>query len=150
MNAPAPGGFGGMMQAGMGGSGAGVQKRNPTQALLPVFALAGGVVLNIIISFISPSLGYLMYLIGMVAYIVLSGMLLNKMAEELKGVTGDQEIAGWMMWIPTVSNIMCMIKVHPLMERARQQRGIQTPAKPNWMYFILPWYAFASDLNDLA
>lgn len=139
-----------MMQAGMGGGGAGVQRRNPTMALMPLFAIIGGAVLSNVFAFILPSIAYLLYLVGLIAYVVLSGMLLNKMAEELKGVTGDQEIAGWMMWLPGISAIMCMIKVHPLMERARQMRGIQAPAKPNWMYLILPWFAFASDLNDLA
>ncbi len=71
----------------------------------------------------------------------MNGLLLNKMAGELKSVTGDTEIAGWMMWIPGIHNIMAMIKVHPLMERARQMRGIQTPAKPNWMYLIIPTFA---------
>ena len=55
-----------------------------------------------------------------------------------------------MMWVPGVNAIMCMIKVYPLMVRAKQMRGIQTPAKANWMYLVIPPFAFASDLNDLA
>jgi hypothetical protein len=151
MNSPQPQGFGGLMQAGMGGSGPGVQKRNPVMTLLiPYGAYVVAMVLSTALAGVLGGLASLLNLVGFIAYVVLAGMSLNKMASELKGVTGDQEIAPWMMWVPGVNNIMCMIKVHPLMERARQQRGIQSPAKPNWLYLLFPLFAFPSDLNDLA
>ena len=142
--APQGGGF--MQQAGMGGmTGAGPQKRNPVVMLvIPWGAL---VACNILAGVLGI---WVLYNLAGLAYAVVIGLLLNKMAGELKSVTGDTEIAGWMMWIPGVNQIMCMIKVHPLMERARQMRGIQTPAKPNWMYLIIPTFALSSDLNDLA
>jgi hypothetical protein len=142
---------GGMMASAMGGGGPGPQKRNPIMTLLIPWGIM--VVSSIAFSTIAGITGVyaLAYLgqLGQIAGLVISGMFLNKMLGELKSVTGDTEITPIMMWIPGLNNIMAFLKVHPLMERARQQRGLQ-PAKPNWMYLIVPLFAFSSDLNDLA
>ncbi|NUP05828.1 MAG: hypothetical protein HOW73_07200, partial [Polyangiaceae bacterium] len=55
-----------------------------------------------------------------------------------------------LFYIPGLNQILSFLNVHGLVERARHQRGIAAPAKPKWMYLIVPWYALASDLNDFA
>ena len=140
------------MASAMGGGGPGPQKRNPIVTLLIPWGIMfiSGFVFSLLAGLTGVvALAYLGNL-GQLAGLVISGLFLNKMLGELKSVTGDTEITPIMMWIPGLNNIMAFLKVHPLMERARQQRGLQTPAKPNWMYLILPLFAFSSDLNDLA
>jgi hypothetical protein len=105
-------------------------------------------VFGILASIISPFLGILGNLCGLAGYVIYS-LNLHKMLKELKAATGtpDGEIPAWMMWI--AGGIFCFIKVHPLMERTRQGRGLG-PSKPNWLYLVAAPFAFASDLNDLA
>ena len=137
-----------MMAAAMGGGGPGPQKRNPIMAVAIPYGIwfLGPIVFGILGSFI-PFIGSLGGLCGLAGYILYS-LNLHKMLKELKSITGDTEIAPWMMWI--AGGIFAFLKVHPLMERTRQQRGLPTPAKPNWLYLVLAPFAFASDLNDLA
>ncbi len=155
MGAPMGGGpmgaMGGAMgQMGLSGGGPGPNKRNPIMMLLIPWGTY--VVLQIVASVMAsivPILGSLLGLVAWIGYIGLLGFLLNKMLSELKVVTNDQEIASWMMWVPGLNNVMAMIKVYPLMVRAKQMRGVQTPARPNWMYLVIPTFAFSADLNDL-
>ena len=142
---------GGMMAGAMGGGGPGPQKRNPVMTILVPYGLwfIGPTLFGIIAGIVGVGaialLGNLCALAGM----VLHGLIMHKMLGELKSVTGDTEIAPWMMWLPGLSAIFGFLKVQPLMERTRQGRGLG-PSKPNWMYLLLPPFAFSSDLNDLA
>jgi hypothetical protein len=153
MGAPMGGGamVGGAMGQMMGTGGPGPNKRNPIMALLiPWGVLVVGQILAGILGAIVGILGAVMNLVAFVGYVYLLGSVLNKMLSELKTVAPDNEIATWMMWVPGINNIMCFLKVQPLMMRAKQSRGIQVPARPNWMYLIVPPFAFAADINDLA
>jgi hypothetical protein len=140
---------GAMGQLGLGApSGPGPQKRDAMKLTLTIFGvwIGGSILANILAIAVTPALGLLSTFASLAGWVLLS-LNLDKMRKELQAVTGDQEIAAWMMWI--LAPIFCLIKVHPLMDRARGGRGL-SPARPNWLYFILPSYAFAADLNDLA
>jgi len=155
MGAPMGAGPGGMMAGAMGQmgmtGGPGPNKRNPIVTLaMPYAAYVVGAILGSILGMILGILAMIMNLVAFVAFVYLFGAPMSKMLSELKVVTNDQEIAGWMMWVPGISNIMAFLKVQPLMVRAKQMRGSQVPARPNWMYLIVPLFAFSSDLNDLA
>ena len=79
---------------------------------------------------------------------LVAGHFLKKMIDELKAVTNDTALNSVLMYVPLLNQVLCFMSAHDLMERARIRIG--SPAKPKWMYLILPWYALAADLNDLA
>ncbi len=81
---------------------------------------------------------------------VIAGHFLKKMVDELKAVTGDTKINSVLMYVPVYNQVLCFLAAHELMEQARAARVPGSPAKPKWMYLILPWYALAADLNDFA
>ena len=126
-----------------------VQKRNPViQLVMGWGACAGGSVLGSIVAGIT-GVAILATVLSLVGAVV-AGHFLKSMVEEAKKVSNDDSINPVLFYIPGVNQILSFLKVHGAVERARYARGVQTPAKPKWMYLIIPWYAIAADLNDLA
>jgi hypothetical protein len=128
----------------------GIQKRNPTVMLAIGWGApyVGGPVLGTILASIT-GFGLFATILWLAGSIV-AGHLLKKMVEELKALTNDTSVNPVLMYVPGLNQIFCFLHVHGIMERARAQRGLRSPAKAKWMYLILPWYALAADLNDLA
>ncbi|MBL8610725.1 MAG: hypothetical protein JNL38_25520 [Myxococcales bacterium] len=133
------------MGAAMGGPG---KKRNPLvlQAIpyvcwfiLPTVV---SVVANITELYFLNSVGGLLSLVGLILYIVF----IFKMSNELKGITQNQGYTAWLALIWVYGP--CLL-FRPEMERAKQARGIQKPARGFIGYFLFPIWAMASDLNDL-
>ena len=145
-------GMGGQM--GMGAPGAGTKPtiRNP----IMTYAIPLGcmVILPTIFNIIASVAGIgLIGLIGSLA--ALAGLVIwyiniIKMTNELKSVTGNQAFS-WFPYIIPVYNIIWTFSVLPQeMQKAKQMRGVQTPARSGILYFLFTPIAFASDLNDIA
>ncbi len=136
------------------GPGAGVRPtvRNPIMTLLiPVgLAVIGNIVGSILVGVTEMALfGIIGSLISLVGA-VLGLMAIIKMTNELKSVTGNTGFAWWPIFIPFYNYYWMWILVPAEMNKAKQMRGIQTPARGIVVYFFLFLYAFAADLNDIA
>ena len=149
-------GFGqGMQGMGIGGApGAGGRPtvRNPLMTLLLPAGLVviGNVVGSVLVSITEMGLfGAVGSLISFVGAIL--GLIATiKMTNELKAVTGNSGFAWWPIFIPFYGYYWMWVMVPAEMNKAKQMRGIQTPARGFIVYFFLFLYAFAADLNDIA
>lgn len=152
-------GFGGvqagMQSLGLGGAptaGGRPTVRNPIMVMvIPIAAImvgpiVGGVLAGITEMAVLGLLGLLITFAG-VGYILFNIM---KMSNELKVVTGNEAFAWWPLLVPVYSYYWAWILVPAEMAKAKQMRGIQTPARSILLYLLLFPYAFASDLNDIA
>ncbi len=117
---------GAMAQAGAGnplaggGAGAKPQIRNPVMTLLMMF-------------------------IPLYGLIVWYGMV-----KELKDYTQDPNffVFGWL--IPCYNIIWILLKLPEQVTKAKQMAGAQRPAKSFFLYWLVPGWALASDLNEVA
>jgi hypothetical protein len=146
---------GAVQQVGVGtlqsaGVSAGPKRRNALMTfLIPIGLVFGGVVLSIILAFISPSLstiGSLVTLGGAVYSLILT----IQMANELKSVTRNQAFAWWPIFIPIYSMYWLWFLVPQEVSKAKQMVGVQAPTRSIILYIFLWHFALASDLNDLA
>jgi hypothetical protein len=132
------------------GVSAGPKRRNALMTwLMPIGVMFGGMILSIILAFISPSLatlGSLVTLGGAVWYLILT----IQMANELKSVTRNQAFAWWPIFIPIYSLYWLWFLVPQEVSRAKQMNGVQAPTRSIILYIFLFHFALASDLNDLA
>ena len=145
------GGMTNAMQGAMGTPGAGgVTKRNPLMTMLLPFGIIFGSVMigSILAAAIDPSLA-LIAVVGELAGLAFAFMTFAKMIGELRTVSGEP-IQWWPILIP-IYNIIFIVSILPqTVARAKQARGIQTPARSVVVYFFFYLYALAADLNDFA
>ncbi len=159
---PPAGGFGGAMQAGLGGiqaatgtgPGAGNRPtvRNPIMTMLmPILLIFGGQILGgILVSVTEIGLLGLVGSLIALAGAVLAIIAIIKMTNEMKSVTGNESFAWWPILIPFYNYYWAWIMVPAEMNKAKQMRGIQTPARGIVVYVFFFLYAMAADLNDIA
>ena len=129
----------------MGGAG---KKRNAM--MLQLIPYLCWFILPVIISVVAGitelyflnSLTGLIELVGTILYLVF----VFKMSNELKSITQNQGYTAWLALIWVYGP--CLL-FRPEMERAKQARGIQKPARGFVGYFLFPIWAMASDLNEL-
>lgn len=126
-----------------------IQKRNPIVCLAIGWGVqVGGSVVGSVVAGITgvAILATVLWLAGA----VVAGHFLKQMIEDVKGATRDTSLNTTLFYIPGLNQILSFLNVHGLVERARRERGITAPAKPKWMYLIVPWFAIPADLNDIA
>jgi hypothetical protein len=149
---------GAMGQMGFGGAQGGAGRPTVRNAVL-VFLIPilggflqgvlggiGGATGNDTIASIMSGIGGLVYL----AALILTLINIIKMANELKAVTGNPSFAWWPIFIPCYNYYWMWVAVPQEMAKAKQMRGIQTPPRNFFIYFLFFLYAFAADLNDIA
>ncbi len=143
-------GFGG----GQGGGGR-PSVRNPYLILLIPIVLCSivpsilgsvGAAIGDTMASIMSGLGSLISLVGLVITIIN----IVKMTNELKAVTGNPGFAWWPIFIPCYNYYWMWVAVPQEMAKAKQMRGIQTPPRNFFIYFLFFLYAYAADLNDIA
>lgn len=122
----APGQFG-MQQGGFGGGGGGMagggakgQVRNP--------------VMTLVISMVCCLYGLWQ---------------MWSMLGELKAYTNDQEFKPWMMFIPLLGMYFLWVKVPEQVGKAKQMAGSRNPPNGFILYFLIPYFALAKDLNEV-
>ncbi|MBX3192163.1 MAG: hypothetical protein KF819_34560, partial [Labilithrix sp.] len=161
---PPGGGFGGAMQAGFGQMGQGMglggapgaggrpTVRNPVMTLLVPFGIIviGNIVGTVLVTVTEMGILGLIGTLGMLAGSVIGFLSVIKMTNELKAVTGNAGFAWWPAIIPVYGLYWALIMVPAEMNKAKQMRGIQTPARGLVAYWFVFLYAFAADLNDIA
>jgi hypothetical protein len=132
------------------GVAAGPKRRNALMTfLLPLAIMFGGIILSVILAFISPSLSLIGSLVtlGGAGY---SLFLIIQMANELKTVTRNQAFAWWPIFVPIYSMYWLWFLVPQEVSKAKQMVGVPTPTRSILLYIFLWHFALASDLNDLA
>ncbi len=92
------------------------------------------------------NLGSLVALAGAILFIYIWVQLAN----ELKSVTKNPAFNWWPILVPIYNWIYLLTMVPPEVTRAKQMVGAQQPTRPQILYFFLPHFALASDLNDIA
>ncbi len=102
--------------------------------VLPFYVVAGITELYFL-----NSLTGLIELAGTILYLVF----VFKMSNELKGITQNQGYTAWLALIWVYGP--CLL-FRPEMERAKQARGIQKPARGFVGYFLFPIWAMASSM----
>jgi len=155
---------GAMGQMGFGGAMAGPGGAKPTRRnaimvlLMPGIFMFAGILVSVICGFIASAaesgiiglIGSLLALVGFIAGAVVGIKSIINMTNELKSVTQNPAFAWWPIIIPFYNYYWAWVMVPQEMAKAKQMRGIQTPARGFIVYFIVFLYAFASDLNDIA
>lgn len=140
-------------QAGLSGGGR-PKMRNPIMTMaIPIgFSILGNIV-AVILAFILPNsliglanLGRLISLVG----VVIAILAWKAMADELKSVTHNPQFNWWPIIVPVYNLIYLLTMVPPEVQKAKQMVGAQQPARSNILYFLLPLYAMAADMNDIA
>ncbi len=121
--------------------------------VIPYGILIAGSILRTILAIILPAslmvvsnVGSLVSLVGMVLLVYIW----MQMANELKSVTKNPAFNWWPILIPVYGIIYLFTMVPPEVVKAKQMVGAQQPARPPILYFFLPHFALASDLNDIA
>ena len=146
-----------MQDMGLGGApgpGGRPTVRNAMMAtVIPWGLIVGGNVIGAVLASLTEmglfvGVGSLMSLVGSV--LLLLGII--KMTNELKAVTGNVSFAWWPLFIPFYNYYWMWIMVPAEVNKAKQMRGVQQPARGFFMYFfpVLFPYALAADLNDIA
>ncbi len=128
--------------------------RNPIMTMaIPIGIAVLGNIVSVILAIILPNslkavsnVGSLISLVGSIVAI----LAWKAMADELKSVTKNAQFAWWPIIVPIYNLIYLLTIVPPEMQRAKQMVGAQQPARSNILYFLLPLYAMAADINDIA
>ena len=160
--APA-GGFGGAMQGAFGQMGGGMQGMVGAAGGKPSVRNAFVVgILPLIIGFVASSVfgtlaGVLeVGLLGLVGQLIFFACdiwwLINiiKMVNELKAVTRNPGFAWWPIFIPIYGLYWVCIMLPQEVTKAKQMSGLQQPARGIALYFLVPGFALAADLNEIA
>jgi hypothetical protein len=92
------------------------------------------------------NLGQLVALVGSILFVYIWFQLAN----ELKSVTKNAAFNWWPILIPIYNIIYLFTMVPPEVAKAKQMVGATQPPRPPILYFFLPHFALASDLNDIA
>jgi hypothetical protein len=127
----------------------GPTKRNALMTwLLPASVIFGGVVLSILLGFISAGLS------GIGSLVVLGGtawslLLAIKMVSELQTVTKSEALAWWPILVPFYNMYFMWLVVPQEVTKAKQMLGAGEPAQPLVLYVFLWHFALATDLNGL-
>jgi len=74
--------------------------------------------------------------------------LLNLM--ELQKFTQDPNFSWWMVLVPCYGFYYGLTAVPAQVEKAKQMAGVNAPRQSTILYLIVPSYALAVDLNDIA
>lgn len=134
----------------MQGGGGRPRQRNALMTFLIPFGII--VVSQILGSILAHIIGILA-LIGALGSLVGGVLLLYvwmQMANELKSVTKNPAFNWWPILIPIYGIIYLITQVPAEVTKAKQMVGAQQPTRPVVLYFFLPHFALASDLNDIA
>jgi hypothetical protein len=160
-----PGDQGGIMaQAGGAFAAASAGGTRPTTRnalmtmLLPYGCFVGGVLISIIFGIIagiagSAIIGLLGSLVSLVAFLagafffVMGTM---KMVGEIKSVTNNQKIVWWHVLIPVYGVYWTVLLLPQEVANAKRTVGAAEPTRSPVLYFFLPLFALASDINDIA
>ncbi len=149
--------FGAAMQGFQGslqGGGKHPRQRNALMTFLIPFGIivVGNIITRVLFMILPVSLyavaniGQLVVLAGAVLMIYIWVQLVN----ELKSVTKNPAFAWWPILVPIYNIIYLFTMVPPEVVKAKQMVGAPQPARPPILYFFLPNFALASDLNDIA
>jgi hypothetical protein len=149
--APAAVGAGMMGTLQSAGSATGPTKRNALMTfLVPGVVMFGGMIVSIILTFISATLGSLLMMLFFLAGGVMYLLSAIKMASELKAVTRNPAFAWWPIIVPVYNYYWLWLLVPAEVTKAKQMMGVQAPTRSIVIY-IFAWHlALASDLNDMA
>jgi len=145
-----------MMGAPMGGGMGGPTGPRPKPKVAPqivlfisIGAIAGNILSNVganagigILAMIGSALGGLC---GLGVLILLILMLID-----LKNFTGDPEFNWWMILIPCYGIYYLLVNVREQVRKARSMAGLSPDIKSGVIYFFLPAWALAVDMNDFS
>jgi hypothetical protein len=126
--------------------------RNPMMVLLIPFGIIfAGVIISIILGFISGMLAPLGSLVSLAGVVYLLIQVIG-MLRELGNYTQDPEFNWWWIFIPCLGIYFALIKVPEQVTKAKQKAGIEQmkPTRPILLYILISPFALASDLNDIA
>lgn len=127
-----------------------LKKRNALLTwLLPALVILAGVVLSVVLAFISPALSMIGSIITL-GGLVWSLLLAIVMANELKAITRNVAFSWVPILIPFYGLYWAWILVPQEVAKAKQLRGVQRPPQSILLYILLWHFALASDLNDMA
>jgi hypothetical protein len=128
------------------------KKRNALMTmLLPMAVWFGGIILGVLIAaLVSPAIGSLLMMVGLLAGSVLALLSAIQMTNEVKAITRNPGFAWWPMFVPIYSMYWMWFLVPQEVAKAKQMAGVTTPVRSVILYIFLWLFAFASDLNDLA
>jgi len=138
------------MPGAMGVGVGGITIRNP----MMILGLTTG--LLVIGNVLSNALGgitFIFALVGMLGSIggwVCLSLFTFQMAKELKAFTNNPAINPIWCWIPCLQIYYLVLQVPGQVAQGKQMAGVQKPTRAIWMYFLLPAYSFALDMNDIA
>jgi hypothetical protein len=140
-------------QSGLAGGGR-PKTRNPVMTfLVPIGIIILGNIIRTVLAIILPvnlmaisNIGGLVSLVGSIVTI----LAWKAMADELKSVTKNPAFSWWPIIIPIYNIIYLFTMVPPEVTRAKQMVGAPQPTRPPILYFFLPLYAMAADINDIA
>jgi hypothetical protein len=124
-------------------------RRNAVLTLvLPLAVMFGGVIISIILAFLSPALG------SLAAFFVLGGwvwylLLAMQMIRELRSVTRSEELAWWPLIVPLYNIYFMWLLVPQEVTKAKQMLGVRQAPQPLLFYIFLWPFALATDLNDM-
>jgi hypothetical protein len=91
-------------------------------------------------------LGWLIVLAGL----IYSFVVVIKMMGELRAITKAETLAWWGLIIPLYNLYIMLVVVPAEMAKAKQWLRVQEPTRNVILYWLLPPYSFAADLNDVA
>lgn len=116
--------------------------------LLPAAVIFGGVLLSVVLAFLSASLVPLASLVmlgGSVWYLLLAVQMTN----EVKSVTHSEALAWWPLIVPIYQLYFMWVVIPQEVAKAKQMLGSRQPPQNIVLYIFLWHYALASDLNDM-
>jgi hypothetical protein len=142
----------GQAMGGVGANGPRPTVRNPIMTMmLPIIIVIGGVIVATILGVLDQGgIGGAIYGLALIAAMVIGLMSVIKMSNELKAASGNPNFAWWPIFIPFYNYYWAWILVPAEMNKAKQMRGLQQPARGIVVYLFFFIYAFAADLNDIA
>jgi hypothetical protein len=116
--------------------------------LLPLGVMFGGVIVSMVLAFLSPALGSLAALFvlgGSVWYLLLA----VQMIRELRSITRSEELAWWPLIVPLYNIYFMWLLVPQEVTKAKQMLGVRQPPQHLLLYIFLWPFALATDLNDM-
>jgi hypothetical protein len=141
-------------QSSLQGGGGRPRTRNALMTfLIPVGVIILGNIITRVLFAILPVSLYMVANVGQLVVLVGAVLMIYiwmQMANELKSVTKNPNFAWWPFLVPIYNIIYLFTMVPPEVTRAKQMVGAPQPTRPPILYFFLPLYAMASDLNDIA
>jgi hypothetical protein len=130
----------------------GPTRRNEvTTWLVPGSLVFGGVILgvalDIVLQSFVPLFGGLALAVAGVGWWTVSAI---QMANELRSVTHDEELAWWPLLVPVYRQYWMWFVVPGQVMKAKAALGVRQPDRPTVLYVLMWHFAVAADLNEMA